>query len=166
MKTTPIPVKFDRQDHSCNFYGGFGPTAYGKNIVVVVLLLVLILCLADIVAATPVQHIIGYCQCAMGSVVASLAWLSVAEHKLVQKNLVTLLDLCVSSLRRGHANLLCIVPILTDVPRKESEDFQFHRRRWPRVRSGGYPRTPWFRGADADSRSSPRAAGPWCRNKK
>ena len=26
----------------------------------------------------------------------------------------TLLDLCVSSLRRGHANLLCIVPILTD----------------------------------------------------
>ena len=33
----------------------------------------------------------------------------------------TLLDLCVSSLRRGHANLLCIVPILTDVPRKESK---------------------------------------------
>ena len=29
MKTTPIPVKFDRQDHSCNFYGGFGPTAIG-----------------------------------------------------------------------------------------------------------------------------------------
>ena len=26
----------------------------------------------------------------------------------------TLLDLCVSSLRRGHANLLCIVPILSD----------------------------------------------------
>ena len=32
-----------------------------------------------------------------------------------------LLDLCVSSLRRGHANLLCIVPILTDDPRKESK---------------------------------------------
>jgi len=30
------------------------------------------------------------------------------------KKIVTLLDLCVSSLRRGHANLLCIVPILTD----------------------------------------------------
>ena len=29
----------------------------------------------------------------------------------------TLLDLCVSSLRKGHANLLCIVPILTDDPR-------------------------------------------------
>jgi len=27
----------------------------------------------------------------------------------------------VSSLRRGHANLLCIVPILTDDPRRESE---------------------------------------------
>ena len=26
----------------------------------------------------------------------------------------TLLDLCVSSLRRGHANLLCIVPILSE----------------------------------------------------
>ena len=32
----------------------------------------------------------------------------------------TLLDLCVSSLRRGHANLLCIVPIVTDDPRRES----------------------------------------------
>ena len=36
--------------------------------------------------------------------------------------LFTLLDLCVSSLRRGHANLLCIVPILTDDPRRESGD--------------------------------------------
>ena len=39
----------------------------------------------------------------------------------VLKELVTLLDLCVSSLRRGHANLLCIVPILTDDPRRESK---------------------------------------------
>ena len=39
----------------------------------------------------------------------------------VTKKLFTLLDLCVSSLRRGHANLLCIVPILTDDPRRESE---------------------------------------------
>ena len=36
------------------------------------------------------------------------------------KKLSTLLDLCVSSLRRGHANLLCIAPILTDDPRRES----------------------------------------------
>ena len=50
----------------------------------------------------------------------------------------TLLDLCVSSLRRGHANLLCIVPILTDVPRKESRDFQFHRKILPGLRSGDF----------------------------
>ena len=37
------------------------------------------------------------------------------------KKFSTLLDLCVSSLRRGHANLLCIVPILTDDPRRESK---------------------------------------------
>ena len=37
-----------------------------------------------------------------------------------EKKLGTLLDLCVSSLRRGHANLLCIVPILSDDPRRES----------------------------------------------
>ena len=30
------------------------------------------------------------------------------------------LDLCVSSLRRGHANLLCIVPILSDVSKEAS----------------------------------------------
>ncbi len=35
---------------------------------------------------------------------------------------------CVSSLRRGHANLLCIVPILTDDP----EGFRKIRtERWP-----------------------------------
>jgi hypothetical protein len=38
-----------------------------------------------------------------------------------RKKFSTLPDLCVSSLRRGHANLLCIVPILTDDPRRESE---------------------------------------------
>ena len=36
------------------------------------------------------------------------------------KKFSTFPDLCVSSLRRGHANLLCIVPILTDDPRRES----------------------------------------------
>ena len=38
----------------------------------------------------------------------------------LSKKIDTLLDLCVSSLRRGHANLLCIVPILTDDLRRES----------------------------------------------
>ena len=33
--------------------------------------------------------------------------------KKEKKICYTLLDLSVSSLRRGHANLLCIVPILT-----------------------------------------------------
>ena len=36
-----------------------------------------------------------------------------------------LLDLCVSSLRRGHANLLCIVPILTHDLRRESNPSHF-----------------------------------------
>ena len=34
--------------------------------------------------------------------------------------LFTLVDLCVSSLRRGRASLLCLAPILTDDPRRES----------------------------------------------
>ena len=45
----------------------------------------------------------------------------IKKNQKSRKKLVTLLDLCVSSLRRGHANLLCIVPILTDDPRRESE---------------------------------------------
>ena len=49
---------------------------------------------------------------------------TVARCDVVQKppqKTSTLLGLCVSSLRRGHANLLCIVPILADDPRRESE---------------------------------------------
>ena len=34
--------------------------------------------------------------------------------------LLTPLELCVSSLRRGRANLLCVAPIFTDDPRRES----------------------------------------------
>ena len=49
----------------------------------------------------------------------------------VSKKLFTLLDLCVSSLRRGHANLLCIVPILTDDPRRESEKYDFLQSWFP-----------------------------------
>jgi len=37
------------------------------------------------------------------------------RNKMVHNFLEPFLDLCVSSLREGHANLLCIVPILTDV---------------------------------------------------
>ena len=46
------------------------------------------------------------------------------------KKWCTLLDLCVSSLRRGHANLLCIVPILTDDPRRESRVPRLRVRFW------------------------------------
>ena len=41
-----------------------------------------------------------------------------ARTLAARKKIHTLLDLCVSSLRRSHANLLCIVPILTDDPPK------------------------------------------------
>ena len=41
----------------------------------------------------------------------------IQEHtfNFLPKKFGPFLDLCVSSLRRGHANLLCIVPILSDV---------------------------------------------------
>ena len=51
-----------------------------------------------------------------------------------KKTMLTLLDLCVSSLRRGHANLLCIVPILTDDPRRESSA-RLLRSTWRRARA-------------------------------
>ena len=41
--------------------------------------------------------------------------------KELQKIMFTLLDLGVASLRRGNANLLCIVPMLTDDRRRESQ---------------------------------------------
>ena len=42
------------------------------------------------------------------------------------KRLFTLLDLCVSSLRRGHAILLCTVPSVTDDPRRESYSISYN----------------------------------------
>ena len=38
------------------------------------------------------------------------------NEEVKEKKKWYILDLCVSSLRRGHANLLCIVPIFTDDP--------------------------------------------------
>ena len=54
--------------------------------------------------------------------VAPHAYQSRRCNRMPDKKLSTLLDLCVSSLRRGHANLLCIVPILMDSPRQESNN--------------------------------------------
>ena len=54
------------------------------------------------------------------------------------KTLFTLLDLCVSSLRRGHANLLCIVPTLTDAPRtasKKTSDNMSDSPLWCQIKS-------------------------------
>ena len=44
----------------------------------------------------------------------------VHEKSMAWQKMFTLLELCVSFLRRGHGNLLCVVPILTDDPRRES----------------------------------------------
>ena len=41
---------------------------------------------------------------------------SIAGVLACNLELLTLLDLCVSSLRRGRANLLCIVPIQRMIP--------------------------------------------------
>ena len=60
------------------------------------------------------------------------------------KNLVTLLDLCVSSLRRGHANLLCIVPILSDDLRGESNKLGFPDIRLAMAKEG-FPGTTELR---------------------
>ena len=67
-----------------------------------------------------------------------------AEGERGAKNLVTLLDLCVSSLRRGHANLLCIVPILSDDLRGESNYFGFRDIRLAMAK-GGFPETTELR---------------------
>ena len=49
-------------------------------------------------------------------IVASLPVLYAAVFECM----FTLLDVCVSSLRRGHANHLFMVPIVTNDPRRES----------------------------------------------
>ena len=55
-----------------------------------------------------------------GSTVLTQSWLARRSARMLESILFTLLDSCVSSLRRGHASLLCIVPILADDPRRES----------------------------------------------
>ena len=60
------------------------------------------------------------CVCECSRALVPLRPLSKKPTRRQHKKLDTLLDLCVSSLRRGHANLLCIVPILTDDLRRGS----------------------------------------------
>lgn len=52
--------------------------------------------------------------------VCSCTWMRVYSMCCADHKSAILLDLCVSSLRRGHANLLCIVPIFTDDHRSGS----------------------------------------------
>jgi len=54
-------------------------------------------------------------QCGRNAARATIA----SSSKGNKKEMFALLDLSVSSLRRGHANLLCIVPILMDDPGRE-----------------------------------------------
>ena len=61
----------------------------------------------------------GVVWCGSGHVASALITFP-PQIEVKTKKLFTLLDLCVSSLRRGHANRLCIVPILTGDPRTES----------------------------------------------
>lgn len=61
-----------------------------------------------------------------------LVWLAVNPIAVLQftkqdinKAIVYTFDLCASSLRRGHVNLFCIVPVWDDDPRAESEKCHF-----------------------------------------
>ena len=79
------------------------------------------------------------------------------DSSRVPQSLFTLLDLCVSSLRRGHADILCIVPMLTDDPRRESDPPSPRRRCRRASRPGGGPSRAAPR---TGSRRRPAAGGP------
>ena len=59
-----------------------------------------------------------------------------SQDRREAKKVDTILDFCVSSLRRGHANLLCIVPILTDDLRRGSVVLQGQGAYLSPVRTG------------------------------
>ena len=87
-------------------------------------------------AASGLRQFFGAASCCQHPRVANVA-----------KQFSTLPDLGVSSLRRGHANLLCVVPILTDDPRRESVK--------PRIPSGRLVRP-----AAAETRYKERGSKP------
>ena len=69
----------------------------------------------------------------------------------------TLLDLCVSSLRRGHANLLCIVPILTDDPRRESNTTRETKKQTEDYKVGRGPHSNVSKSQRSNTLSKPPA---------
>ena len=78
--------------------------------------------------------------------------------------LARLLDLCVSSLRRGHANLLCTVPISTDDPRRiPPRASAFRKPAFPRVlQSKGSERGVGKRGLGVTSIDRYQSGGTTC----
>ena len=54
---------------------------------------------------------------ATGPIIVNASWIRLLNSKPLY---CLHFSICASSLRRGHANLLCIVPMLTDDPRRES----------------------------------------------
>ena len=64
-------------------------------------------------------HVCMYARMHVCMYVYTHAFMHVCMYPCAAKQLFTLPDLCTSSLRRGHASLLCIVPILTECPQKE-----------------------------------------------
>ena len=87
-------------------------------ITIITIIIVIIIVIAILVIIVMIVVLRITMTCSKFFSVTSITMMSTfcKEHK----KLFTLLDLCVSSLRRGHANLLCIVPILTDDPRRKS----------------------------------------------
>ena len=80
--------------------------------------LVLLICLVLLLIVLAVRLARRACAVRLQALARMQKWRAGVE---LSKKIDTLLDLCVSSLRRGHANLLCIVPVfLTDDLRRES----------------------------------------------
>ena len=79
--------------------------------------LVLLICLVLLLIVLAVRLARRACAVRLQALARMQKWRAGVE---LSKKIDTLLDLSVSSLRRGHANLLCVVPILTDDLRRES----------------------------------------------
>ena len=75
---------------------------------------------------------------ARGTITSKRYWLLCHCH-LVKSDTFSIF--AVSSLRRGHANLLCIVPIFTD----DAEAFRTGNELPPLPMTGGFPASLWWR---------------------
>ena len=71
-------------------------------------------------AKTSKKNLVHFSICAGAMLIFSVCHPCAAASSASRAKKTWYTNLCVSSLRRGHANLLCIVPILSDDPRRES----------------------------------------------